>query len=224
MGTRVLFLVTGVAAWLGGLTTFAVSSCAVEACAMDSDGFGCKREPPTSAPRELGDAVKASTPSPPVSGTTMSAMNASAMNVATTTAKPSGSFLAAELPGDVEYSKDVRKTVVGDIEQASASAKVGDAALSITASILPGFVIAVATDDILYRKARNELLKTFSAHSTSWGSCTHAGFACRKLLYEADDGRKGMARLYLHDAVLVVINATYDEDEDVARRFLASAH
>jgi hypothetical protein len=148
----------------------------------------------------------------------------SAMNVATTSAKPPGSFLSAEFPGDVEYSKDVRKTMVGDIEQSSASAKVGDASLSITASKLPGFVLALATDDILYRKARNELLKTFSAHSTSWRSCTHAGFACRKLLYEADDGHEGMARFYLHDGVLVVINAIYDEDADVARRFLASAH
>jgi hypothetical protein len=168
--------------------------------------------------------IKTSASAESVSGTTVPAMTVSAMNVAPTSATPSGSFLTAEFPADVEHSKDVRKTVVGDIEQSSATAKVGDASLSITASILPGFVIAVTTDDILYRKARNELLKTFSAESTSWKSCTHAGFGCRKLLYEADDGRKGMARLYLHDGVLVVINAVYDEDENTARRFLAAVH
>jgi hypothetical protein len=217
MGTRLLLLVT-----------FAVASRDAEACAMEPDGFGCKREPPMSAPREFGNAERPqrdpSTSAIPTSGTTVPAMNVAVVNVAPTSAKPAGSFLSAEFPVDVEYSKDVRKTVVGDVEQSSASAKVGDASLSITASILPAFVIAVATDDMLYRKARNELLKTFSAHSTSWGSCTHAGFACRKLLYEADDGRNGMARLYLHDGVLVVINAIYDEDENTARRFLASVH
>jgi hypothetical protein len=157
--------------------------------------------------------------SEPVSGAPVSVTP-----VTTTSAKPSGSFLTAEFPADPEYSKDVRKTVVGDIEQLSATAKVGDASLSITSSTLPPFVIAVTPEDLLYRKARNELLKTFSADSTSWASCTHAGFACRKLLYAADDGRKGMARLYLHEGVLVVVNAIYGEDEDTAREFLASVH
>lgn len=156
----------------------------------------------------------------PAPDTTGSATPASA----TTSAKPSGSFLSADLPGEVVYSSDVRKTVVGDIEQASATSKAGDASLSITASILPGFVTAVTTDDMLYRKARNELLKTFSAESSSWESCTHAGSTCRKLLYDADDGRAGMARLYLREEVLVVINAIYGKDEEIARRFLASAH
>lgn len=173
--------------------------------------------------------VETSTSSDPVSGTLASATPVSATPVSSTAAittpvKPSGSFLTAELPGDVEHSRDVRKTVVGDIEQFSATAKVGDASLSITASTLPRFVIAVSPEDLLYRKARNELLKTFSAESTSWASCTHAGFACRKLLYAADDGREGMARLYLHDGVLVVVNAIYDEDEGTAREFLASVH
>jgi hypothetical protein len=156
----------------------------------------------------------------PVSAASVPAMSMSA----TKSAKPKGSFLSAELPGEVEHTSDVRKTVVGDVEQSSASAKAGDAALSITASVLPGFVIAVTTDDMLYRKARSELLKTFAAESTSWDACKHAGFGCRKLLYTADDGRKGMARLYLHGGVLVVINAIYVEDEAVAKRFLASAH
>jgi hypothetical protein len=154
----------------------------------------------------------------------VSAASVPAMSVSAKSAKPKGSFLSAELPGEVEHTSDVRKTVVGDVEQSSASAKAGDAALSITASILPGFVIAVTTDDMLYRKARSELLKTFAAESTGWDVCKHAGFGCRKLLYAAKDGRKGMARLYLHGGVLVVINAIYVEDEAVAKRFLASAH
>jgi hypothetical protein len=168
--------------------------------------------------------VRTITSSMSVSGATVSGKPMSVMDAAATSAKPSGSFLTAEFPADPEYSKDVRKTVVGDIEQSSATAKVGDASLSITASILPGVVIALATEDMLYRKARNELLKTFSAHNTSWETCIHAGFACRKLLYEADDGREGMARLYLQEGVLVVINAIYDEDRSIARRFLASVH
>lgn len=160
-----------------------------------------------------------------VSAVAVSSATVSAVAAApTTSAKPSGSFLSADLPGEVVYTSDVRKTVVGDIEQSSATAKAGDATLSITASILPGFVTAVTTDDMLYRKARSELLKTFSAESSSWESCTHAGFPCRKLLYDADDGREGMARLYLKEEVLVVINAIYGKDEEIARRFLASVH
>lgn len=142
---------------------------------------------------------------------------------ATTTARPSGSFLSAELPGEVEHTSDVRKTIVGDIEQSSATAKVGDASISITASVLPGFVVAVASEDMLYRKAKSTLLATFSAKATSWDAGTQAGLPCRKLGYGTDDGRKGMARLFLHDGVLVVLNAIYVEDEGVARRFLASA-
>lgn len=148
---------------------------------------------------------------------------ATATTAATTTARPSGSFLSAELPGEVEHTSDVRKTIVGDIEQSSATAKVGDASISITASVLPGFVVAVASEDMLYRKAKSTLLATFSAKATSWDAGTQAGLPCRKLGYEADDGRKGMARLFLHDGVLVVLNAIYVEDEGVARRFLASA-
>lgn len=168
---------------------------------------------------EAPQAVETSASALPVSAAT-----ATAMGVATTTATPKGSFLSAELPGEVVYSSDVRKTVVGDIEQASATATKGDATLSITASVLPGFVVALATEDILYRKARNELLETFAAESTSWDTCTQVGFGCRKLRYQAKDGRRGMARLFLHDGVLVVLNAIYGEDEGVARRFLASAH
>jgi hypothetical protein len=142
---------------------------------------------------------------------------------ASSSAKPSGSFLSVELPGRVEHASGVRETVVGDIEHHTASSRSGDAELSITASTLPSFVTSVATDDMLYRKARNELLRSFSAERRSWGSCTHAGYACRALSYGTGDGRKGLARLYLQGDVLVVTNAVYDEDEAMARRFLASA-
>lgn len=153
----------------------------------------------------------------------LACLGASATALATTSVRPFGSFLAVELPGDVEHQSGVRETVVGDIEHFTALAKSGGASLSITATRLPGFVVAVTTDEMLYRKARNELLKNYAAHRTSWTRCTHAGCPCRKLLYQAKDGRKGMARLYLRDHVLVVINAVFDGDEAIARRFLASA-
>jgi hypothetical protein len=149
---------------------------------------------------------------------------ATATSVAASATQPSGSFLAVELPAGAQHSQGVRETVVGDIEHATAAAKSGDASLSITASSLPGFVTAMASDDMLYRKARSELLKAWSAERKSWSRCTHAGYGCRKLQYETGDGRKGMARLYLHDGVLVVVNAVYTEDEELARKFLASAH
>lgn len=148
---------------------------------------------------------------------------ATATSVAASPAQPSGSFLSVELPADAEHTQGVRETVVGDIEHATVSARSGDASLSITASTLPGFVTAVASDAVLYRKARNELLKAWSAERTSWRSCNHAGYDCRKLHYATGDGRKGIARLYLHDGVLVVVNAVYVEDEDLAQAFLASA-
>lgn len=175
--------------------------------------------PPTLVAAVVALVCVVASPSAPAS----SSVDAAAVAAAAVT-KPSGSFLTAELPGEVERRSGVRDTVVGDIEHHTASCTAGDAKLSITASTLPGFITAVTTDDMLYRKARNELLKNFSAKRRSWSRCTHAGHECRALLYGTGDGRKGMARLYLRDDVLVVTNAVYDQDEPIARRFLDSAH
>lgn len=58
MGTRVLLVATGVAAWLGGLATaLAVSSCDVATCEMDPDDPLCKPELPTSAAHALEGAA-----------------------------------------------------------------------------------------------------------------------------------------------------------------------
>ncbi|MEZ4382325.1 MAG: hypothetical protein R3A79_13315 [Nannocystaceae bacterium] len=137
-------------------------------------------------------------------------------------AKPQGSFLSAQLPGEVENIDAVRDTLVGDIEHHTATAETDGAEMSITATELPGFVTTVTTDNMLYRKARRELLRNYSGTSKGWGRCSHAGYACRKLTYSTRDGREGIARLYLHDGVLVVVNAVYSEDDATAKRFLAS--
>ena len=136
--------------------------------------------------------------------------------------KPHGSFLSAELPGEVKSVRAVRDTLVGEIEHHTASATVGGTELSITATELPGFVTAVTSDNMLYRKARRELLRNYDGTSSAWSSCSHAGYACRLLRYVGDDGRKGVARFYLHDGVLVVVNAVYVDDDAIAKRFLAS--
>jgi hypothetical protein len=136
--------------------------------------------------------------------------------------RPQGSFLAADLPGDVKRVNAVRDTLVGDIEHHTASATVDGVELSITATELPGFVTTVTTDNMLYRKARRELLRNYAGESQGWSRCNHAGYTCRKLRYVADDGRSGVARFYLHDDVLVVVNAVYAEDDATAKRFLAS--
>lgn len=158
------------------------------------------------------------------------AATCSAVALATSTtalaasATPSGSFLSANLPGTAEDVSGVRDTIVGDIKHNTLSADSGDAELSITATQLPGVVTAVTTDNMLYRKARGELVGNYDGRVVGWSECSHAGYDCRMLRYDTADGRHGMARLYLDDGVLVVVNAVYGEDKSNARKFLASAH
>ncbi|MEZ4448189.1 MAG: hypothetical protein R3B09_01835 [Nannocystaceae bacterium] len=153
-------------------------------------------------------------------GLALTALSATAAEAAS--AKPEGSFLACDLPGEVKQMNEVRGTIVGDIRHHTASTSVDGAQLSITATELPTFVTTVTTDNMIYRKARGELLKNFSGTSKSWGSCTHAGYECRSLRYTAGDGREGLARFYLHGDVLVIVNAVYADDDAPAKRFLAS--
>jgi len=138
-------------------------------------------------------------------------------------ARPDGSFLSVSLPGTPSDESGVRDTLVGDIHHNTLSSDAGDAELSITASVLPGAVTALTTDDMLYRKARRELVGNYSGSVNGWSECEHAGHECRKLRYSTNDGRKGMARMYLSDDVLVIVNAVYTADEAKARKFLASA-
>jgi len=138
-------------------------------------------------------------------------------------ARPNGSFLSVSLPGTPSNESGVRDTIVGDIHHNTLSSDSGDAELSISASVLPGAVTTLTTEDMLYRKARRELVGNYGGSVTGWGECEHAGHECRKLRYSTSDGRKGMARLYISDDVIVVVNAVYSEDEAKARKFLASA-
>jgi len=139
-------------------------------------------------------------------------------------ARPDGSFLSASLPGTPHDESGVRDTVVGDITHNTLSVTEGDTELSITATQLPGVVTTMSTDNMLYRKARNELLKNYGAKRTVWTGCRHAGHSCKKLKYKTDDGRRGMARLYMHDDTLVVANGVWDDDKKAVRKFLGSVH
>jgi hypothetical protein len=136
---------------------------------------------------------------------------------------PTNSFLSARLGGQVSHKTETVKTAVGEIEHHTSSAKQGDAKLSITATVLPAVATNVMSDAMLYRKARGELLSRYDATLVSWKACQHAGYTCRMLKYETEDGYYGMARLYLYEGTLVVLNAIYYEQEDVAKAFLASA-
>lgn len=138
-------------------------------------------------------------------------------------AKPDGSFLTATIPGSTSEDSSTRSTAVGDVQRHTVSGESGDAELSITSTTLPEAATTITTDAMLYRKARNELLSSYSGQSKTWGTCTHAGFECRKLTYATEDGRKGVARFYLHEGVLVIVNATFGEDERAGRRFVNSA-
>jgi hypothetical protein len=136
---------------------------------------------------------------------------------------PPDSFLVVRLPGKIEKTRKTRGTIVGDVETETFATATGDAALSITATRLPRFVIRLLTDDILYRRASRELLQAMDATRRGWSRCKSAGFACRRLRYRHSGGRHGDARFFLKGDVLVVLNATYLEDKDRAERFLASA-
>jgi hypothetical protein len=148
---------------------------------------------------------------------------ATAQAAETKTVTPQGSFISAELTGEVSRTTATVKTAVGEIVHHTVSARVGDATLSITATIVPSIVSRVLTAAILYRKARSELVGRYSGKVVSWKSCKHAGYDCRLLRYETKDGRNGLARLYFHAGTLVVLNAVYRDAETTANAFLDSA-
>ena len=139
------------------------------------------------------------------------------------TVKPTGSFISARVTGDVSRRTATVDTVVGPIEHHTVTARDGDARLSITATVVPPVVANLLTDGLLYRKARTELLGRYDGRVVSWAACNHAGYECRLLRYQTSDGKKGLARFYFYDRVLVVLNAVYGEAEAAAEAFLASA-
>ena len=138
-------------------------------------------------------------------------------------ARPESSFLTVQMPCEPKDESGVRDTAVGDIHHNTLSCRSGDASLSISASVLPPAVMALTTEKTLYRRARNELLKNFDGTKTVWKTCEHAGWSCWKLHYDTGDDGNGRARLFLDEDVLVVTNAVYVEDEEIATDFLDSA-
>ena len=141
---------------------------------------------------------------------------------ASSRATPDGSFLSAAFPGTPNSKSGVEDTAAGGIRHHTLSARNGDAELSLTATQLPATVTVMTTDNMLYRKARNELLENYDATRTSWSSCRHAGHPCRKLGYSTRDGRHGIAHFYLDDGTLAIANSIYKDDEKTATSFLAS--
>jgi hypothetical protein len=136
---------------------------------------------------------------------------------------PTGSFLSAQLVGKVSHKTETVDTAVGPIEHHTSTALHEDVRLSITATVVPSIVTRVLTDSLLYRKARSELMSRYDGKVVAWKSCQHAGYTCRWLRYETSDGKRGLARFYLYDGTLVVLNAVYRDGEDIAEAFLDSA-
>jgi len=162
-------------------------------------------------------------PAAPSNASTSVSAKASANLIQGSVAKPEGSFLSALLPGSVSYNTETRTTLVGEIQHNTARSKIGGTSLSITASKLPSFVTNVLTEPLIQRKARNELLRALSASALTWQEGQHAGYPCRTLTYETNDGRRGIAQFYVHEGVLVVLNALYEEEQQIALAFLETA-
>ena len=139
------------------------------------------------------------------------------------TVTPTNSFLSAQLVGKVSHKTEKVDTAVGQIEHHTSSAQQEDARLSITATVVPSIVTRVLSDALLYRKARTELMARYDGKVVSWKACQHAGYSCRWLRYDTGDGKHGLARFYLYDGTLVVLNAVYNDAESVAQAFLDSA-
>ena len=135
---------------------------------------------------------------------------------------PEGSFLSAALPEGATDRSGSRDTPVGTIHHHTASWEGEDVELSITATTLPWVVVAFTTETMLYRRARQALLGNYGGRLVGWSRCKHAGHECRMLHYAYRGDRRGMARLYLRDDTLVVVNATFSGDRAAARSFLAS--
>ncbi len=142
---------------------------------------------------------------------------------AATRERPEGSFLSVSMPDDVQEEHGVLETPVGSVEHHTLRATEGDTELSITASTFSPAVLDLTTPGLLYRKARHRLVAEYGGEVTGWTECTHAGHECRKLDYTAKGGRRGLARLYLDEDTMVIVNAVYADDPKIARRFLASA-
>lgn len=133
---------------------------------------------------------------------------------------PNDSFLTVDIPGEIERKVREEKTLLGEVRTVTVAGSKGDAAMGIAVSKLPKASQTLATDGMIYRSARRKLLRRYDADRTTWENCRHAGMPCRLLEYEADDGRHGLARFYLTEDMMVIVNGIYETD----RRLVVAYH
>lgn len=149
-----------------------------------------------------------------VSAATLGSSSAQAKDVA-----PADAIVTVDVPGPLERKRRTENTLLGDVETLTVSGSAGDARLGIAVSKLPDASDDLTTDGMLYRQARRKILRRYDAERTSWQDCRVAGYTCRQLEYEAADGRHGVARLFLTEEMLVIVNGIYENDRDHVEAF-----
>jgi len=134
-------------------------------------------------------------------------------------AAPNGSFITVDIPGNAVRKVRTEDTFLGEVRTVSMIGESGDAKVAIAVSKLPSLSDNLASERKMYGKAKRKLLRRYDAKSTAWKVCKRAGHECRYLEYAAEDGRKGIARLYLEGEMMVIVNGSYDDDKTVVERF-----
>ncbi len=132
---------------------------------------------------------------------------------------PNDSFLTVDIPGETTRRVRNENTLLGEVRTVTVAGSKGDAKMGIAVSKLPEASQTLATDGMIYRSARRKLLRRYDAESTRWESCHHAGLPCRRLDYVAEDGRTGLARFYLTEDMMVVVNGVYETDRELVLEY-----
>ncbi len=128
------------------------------------------------------------------------------------------------LPAEPQFKESVRDTAFGDIKEKHYELTAPEGEFSAEYNDLPLLVSLLATDRMIYRRAKDAMLKEFKAEETAFGGIEQDGIEGMELSFETKD-RRGRARLFMKKRRLYVLVATVsrkDGDEANVLKFLDS--
>lgn len=156
-------------------------------------------------------------------GLVLAPARAPASPVASTLTHPKGSFIEVRFEtAPRRLPPTNRATRLGHMTTRTLLLEHDGLEFSMTAVDIPTRVRRLGDDVAMYERARDELLEVHGAERRAWTGCRiGGGVRCMQLHYARDGGQSGLARLFLRDRTLVVVDVV--EVEATGRRGTARA-
>lgn len=115
-------------------------------------------------------------------------------------------------PGEPHFKQSVRDTVFGDIEERHYELETPEGDFSAEYNDLPLLISLLATDRMIFRRAKDALLKEFEAEEISFGKVRQDKIKGVELVFDTKENL-GRARLFMRKRRLYVLVATVSRKE-----------